>query len=85
VEVCKGVAHILTAKMATHNQALDIDVCHAVLALVSSMFLPVSPSASPASTYPALLCSLEWVIDARQQGNTLRFANHSTSANCRAE
>ena len=29
--------------------------------------------------------SLEWVIDARQKGNTLRFANHSTSANCRAE
>ncbi|EFN54582.1 hypothetical protein CHLNCDRAFT_24455, partial [Chlorella variabilis] len=28
---------------------------------------------------------LEWVIDARQKGNTLRFANHSTTANCRAE
>lgn len=32
-----------------------------------------------------LLCSLEWVIDARQKGNKLRFANHSSSANCRAE
>ena len=42
------------------------------------------------TTYPAFIlrpcpCSLEWVIDARQKGNTLRFANHSTNANCRAE
>lgn len=29
--------------------------------------------------------NLEWVIDARQKGNKLRFANHSTAANCRAE
>ena len=27
----------------------------------------------------------EWVLDARQRGNKLRFANHSTNANCRAE
>jgi len=27
----------------------------------------------------------DWVLDARQRGNKLRFANHSTTANCRAE
>ncbi|KAL4427658.1 hypothetical protein ABPG75_001747 [Micractinium tetrahymenae] len=27
----------------------------------------------------------DWVIDARQRGNTLRFANHSTTASCRAQ
>lgn len=29
--------------------------------------------------------NLEWVIDARLKGNKLRFANHSSAANCRAE
>lgn len=28
---------------------------------------------------------MKWVIDARQWGNTLRFANHSSSTNCRVE
>lgn len=46
---------------------------------LSSPIPPLVPA------YPPLPRSLEWVIDARQQGNTLRFANHSTSANCRAE
>ena len=41
---------------------------------------PPSPPPCPRPTR-----SLEWVIDARQKGNTLRFANHSTTANCRAE
>lgn len=29
--------------------------------------------------------NLKWVIDARHKGNKLRFANHSSEANCRAE
>lgn len=57
----------------------------------TSNLLPVLRSGAaphlPAAAPPPLCASRskEWVIDARTKGNTLRFANHSEMANCKAQ